>query len=77
MATLINSATGKVVKGGTAGITINNVKNIIKTDANGQARLSVADLTPDVYTVTSSYSGNTKYSGTSETITLVRTTYDC
>ena len=77
VATLINSATGQVVKGGTVGIVINGAKNIIKTDTNGQARVSIADFPADIYTIVSSYSGNTKYSGTSETISLVRTTYDC
>ncbi|WP_405303901.1 right-handed parallel beta-helix repeat-containing protein [Methanobrevibacter sp.] len=72
VATLINNATGQVVKGGTVGIVINNVRSIIKTDINGQAKVSVADLDVNAYSVFSSYSGNTKYAATSETKTFVK-----
>ena len=72
VATLINTATGKGVVGGTVGIAINGERNLIKTDSNGQAKVSAADFPQGVYTIESSYSGNTKYSGTSETIDLVK-----
>ncbi|WP_405303900.1 right-handed parallel beta-helix repeat-containing protein [Methanobrevibacter sp.] len=77
VATVTNVATGNFIKGATVGIEINGVKNIVKTDANGEARVAITDLGAGAYTVTSSYSGNTKYSGTSETVTLVKSTYDC
>ena len=72
IATLTNNATGQVIKGGTVGIVINNVRSIIKTDLNGQAKVSVADLEVNSYSVFSSYSGNTKYAATSETKTFVK-----
>ena len=77
VATVINVVTGNLIKGGTVGIEINGAKNIVKTDAKGEARVAIADLDAGAYTVTSSYSGNSKYSGTSETVTLVKSTYDC
>ena len=72
IATLTNTATGQVIKGGTAGIVVNGARNIIKTDTNGQAIISTADFEPGEYTITSSYSGNTKYAATSETKTIVK-----
>lgn len=72
VATLINNATGKGVVGGTAGIVINGAKNIIKTDASGQAKVSIVDYTSGVYSIVSSYSGNTKYSATSQTVSIVK-----
>ncbi|WP_405305340.1 hypothetical protein [Methanobrevibacter sp.] len=71
VATLINEATGKGIVGGTVGIFLNNVKNIIVTDTNGQARLSLGNVNPNSFTAYTTYAGNTKYLGSSRTITPV------
>ena len=84
VATLINGATGKGVYGGTVGIFLNNVKNIIITDKNGQVRLSLGSADPNTFTAYASYAGNTKYfaSGAtispleSKTTSFISTVYD-
>ena len=84
VATLINGATGKGVYGGTVGIFLNNVKNIIVTDRNGQARLSLGSADPNTFTAYVSYAGNTKYfaSGATmsplenKTTSFISTVYD-
>lgn len=72
VATLINKATGKGIVGGTVSIVVNNARNNIKTDSNGQAKVSIADLNPNVFSVASSYAGNSKYTATSETKSFVK-----
>uniref|UniRef100_UPI0038691A56 Ig-like domain-containing protein n=1 Tax=Methanobrevibacter sp. TaxID=66852 RepID=UPI0038691A56 len=72
VATLINTETDKPIIGGTVSIVVNNVRNTLKTDSNGQAKVSLADRIPNVYTVVSSYSGNIKYTATTETRSVVK-----
>ena len=52
---VMNNETSQFIKGATVGIEINGVKNIVKTDANGFAKLAVDDLVPGAYVLTSSY----------------------
>ena len=42
-------------------VTINGVDYALKTNSNGQASISTADLTPGEYTATVVYKGNSKY----------------
>ncbi|MGX8694597.1 MAG: hypothetical protein ACSW71_06810, partial [Methanobrevibacter sp.] len=72
VATLINTETNKPIVGGTVSVVVNNVRNTLKTDSNGQAKVSLADRVPNVYTVLSSYSGNSKYTATTETRSVVK-----
>ncbi|WP_405304196.1 beta strand repeat-containing protein [Methanobrevibacter sp.] len=72
VATLINTETDKPIVGGTVSVVVNNVRNTLKTDSNGQAKVSLADKVPNVYVVVSSYSGNNKYTATTETRSIVK-----
>ena len=66
-ATLINNATGKAISGVTVAVTLNGVKSSIKTDENGQVKVSTADLALGNYTASISYAGNSKYNKASAT----------
>lgn len=68
VATLINAQTGKGIKGANVVIKLNGEKNTVKTDANGQAKLSLGDVDPNDFTASFSYSGNTKYFKSTATI---------
>ena len=68
VATLINNATGKAIKSATVRFTIGDEKQTVKTDANGQAIVSVANLELGTYTATVSYNGNIKYNPSSTTV---------
>ena len=48
-------------------VTINGVDYALKTNSNGQASISTADLTPGEYTATVVYKGNSKYNPSSAT----------
>ena len=68
VATLINAQTGKGIKGANVVIKLNGAKNTVKTDASGQAKLSLGDVDPDDFTASFSYSGNAKYFKSTATI---------
>ena len=68
VATLINAQTGKGIKGANVVIKLNGAKNTVKTDANGEAKLSLGDVDPDDFTASFSYSGNAKYFKSTATI---------
>ena len=72
VATLINRETGQAIKGATVVFNFNGVKTALKTDKLGQVKLSVADLVPDEYYISSSYGGNFKYAGSVARISFVK-----
>ena len=72
VATLSNTATGAFIKGANVAIKVNGVKTTIKTDKNGQVKLSIIDLDAGEYSVDTSYAGNTKYDKSVTSITVVK-----
>ncbi|MBQ6512916.1 right-handed parallel beta-helix repeat-containing protein, partial [Methanobrevibacter sp.] len=72
VATLINRETGQAIKGATVVFNFNGVKTALKTDKLGQVKLSVADLVPDEYYISSSYGGNSKYAGSVARIYFIK-----
>ncbi|MBQ6511970.1 Ig-like domain repeat protein [Methanobrevibacter sp.] len=72
VATLINRETGQAIKGATVVFNFNGMKTALKTDKFGQVKLSVEDLVPDEYYISSSYGGNTKYAGSVARISFVK-----
>ncbi len=72
VATLINRETGQAIKGATVVFNFNGVKTALKTDKLGQVKLSVEDLIPDEYYISSSYGGNFKYAGSVARISFVK-----
>ncbi len=72
VATLINRETGQAIKGATVVFNFNGVKTALKTDKLGQVKLSVEDLIPDEYYISSSYGGNSKYAGSVARISFVK-----
>ena len=72
VATLTNTATGAFIKGASVAIKVDGVKTTIKTDKNGQAKLSIVDLDANTYSVDTSYAGNTKYAKSVTSITVVK-----
>ena len=73
VATLINSETGQAIKGATVVFNINGVKTAFKTDKLGQVKISVADLDLGQNSISSSYGGNSKYTGSTANINIVKT----
>ncbi|WP_405304673.1 hypothetical protein, partial [Methanobrevibacter sp.] len=62
VATLINNATGQAIKGFTLHVKLHGETYKLVTDANGQVRISAADLDPGtIYTVSVTFKGGTKY----------------
>ncbi|MBQ6511315.1 Ig-like domain repeat protein, partial [Methanobrevibacter sp.] len=72
VATLTNTATGAFIKGANVVITVNGVKNVVKTDKNGQSKVLIEDLDAGQYSVSSSYGGNSKYAKTTTNINIVK-----
>ncbi len=68
VATLIDDATGQFIKNSNVSFEVNGVKSTVKTDANGQAKVSVADLALGNYRATANYLGNSKYYPSSVTV---------
>ena len=68
VATLINNATDQAIKSANVRFTIGDVKQTVKSDANGQAIVSVADLELGTYTASVSYNGNSKYNSSITTV---------
>ena len=69
VATLTNNVTGQAIKGYTVRIKLAGETHKLVTDANGQVRLSTADLTPGtIYTVTATFKETTKYYGSKSTV---------
>ena len=66
--TLINNATGKVVINAKVNVDINGVNTTVKSNSNGQVKVSTADLPADEYIATISYRGNAKYNPASTSI---------
>ena len=61
IATLINDATGKPKTSANVQVTIDGKTIKVKSDSNGQVKVSTADLTSGNYTAVISYGGNDKY----------------
>ena len=70
VAALINEETGEGIKGANVGFVIDDVKYIVKTDSNGEARLALPDLVQGNYTATVSYEGNIKYNASDATFNV-------
>ena len=68
--TLTNTATGNGIKGAKVVVKINGVKNSLTTDSKGQVKISTVEFDPNIYTIISSYPGNSKYTATSTTKTI-------
>ncbi len=71
LATLTNGATGQVIKNANVRFVVDGVKSTVKTDANGQAKVSVSNLALNSHTASVSYDGNSKYNPSTETISFV------
>ena len=69
--TLTNTETAKIMNGANVAITLNGVKTTLKLK-DYQARVSIADLGPGVYSVLASYYGNSKYTGSTTTVNIVK-----
>ena len=69
--TLTNDATGQPLGGATVSVRINGVLTKVKTDSNGQAIVSTADLEPGTYTATVSYNGGSKYNPSKTTEKII------
>ena len=52
-------------------VTIDGVDYAMKSDANGQVNVSIADLSPGTYVATVVYKGNSKYYGSNTTAKIV------
>ena len=62
--TLTNNATGQAIKGFSVTVKLHGESYKLVTDANGQVRVSAADLDPGViYTVSATFKATTKYNG--------------
>lgn len=72
MSTLINAQTGNAIKGANVAFNLNGEKTVVKTNKEGKAIISIADLDPDEYSIGSSYFGNSKYSGSSVSINIIK-----
>ena len=70
-AILINEATGQAIKNANVIFEINGGKYSAKTDASGQAKVTVSGLAPGTYEATVTYKGNSKYVASSETFNVV------
>ncbi|WP_405304984.1 hypothetical protein [Methanobrevibacter sp.] len=71
IATLVNGGSGQVIKGATVAVVLNNVRSTLKTDVNGQVKVSTKDLNSGVYPVVVSYAGNSKYNPAKTTLDIV------
>ena len=69
--TMTNTATDKLMNGANVAITVNGVKTTLKIQGY-EATVSTADLVPGVYSVVSSYYGNSKYTDSTSTINIVK-----
>ena len=82
--TVTNAATGAAIKSANVVFTLNGVKTTVKTDKDGQARLSLGDVDPNSFTAAFSYGGNSKYlkstgkisAVVNKTTTIISTVYD-
>ena len=72
VSTLINAETGNAIKGANIAFNLNGEKTVVKTNKEGQAIISVADLDSSQYSVGSSYAGNSKYAGSSVSINIIK-----
>ena len=70
VATLTNGVTGQVIKNANVRFVVDGVKSTVKTDANGQAKVSVSSLAQGAHAVTVSYDGNSKYNPSTKTISF-------
>ena len=62
--TLTNNVTGQAIKGFSVTVKLHGESYKLVTDANGQVRVSAADLDPGViYTVSATFKATTKYNG--------------
>ncbi|WP_405303375.1 hypothetical protein, partial [Methanobrevibacter sp.] len=68
VATLTNNGTGQAVEGATVGFKVNNKSYNIKTDANGQSKLSTIKLPLGANTVTATFNGNANYKPSNTTM---------
>ena len=68
IATLINDRSGKAIRCVTVAVKINGEKYALKTDFNGQVKVSTANLALGDYTATITYAGNSKYNKASATV---------
>ena len=70
VAVLTDSRTGNAISGADIVFNINGVEFTVKTDSEGQAKLSCENLLPGVYTVGISYAGSNIYDSASTTAKL-------
>ena len=70
IATLINYESGKAISGVTVVVNINGTKQSLKTDSNGQVKVSTADWELGNYTAIVTYAGNTKYNKANATANI-------
>ena len=70
-AILANGASGKTISNANVKVNLNGAGKTVKTDANGQAKVSTKGLAIGTYDVTFSYAGNAKYKPASTSINLI------
>ena len=72
VATLINVEAGKVITGANVVFSVKSVKTTVKTNRDGQAIFSIADLDSGIQSIAASYGGNSKYAGSTASIMFVK-----
>ena len=76
VATLTNDAAGTIISGASVVVNVNGAKYTLKTNSNGQAKFSTADLPLGNYTASITYAGNSKYKATKTTANVAVTKTD-
>ena len=71
VATLTSNATGKIIQNAAVNVNINGKTSSVKSNGNGQVKVSAADFPVGVNTVTISYDGSNEYYPASATVEVV------
>ena len=67
----LTTASGKAISGADVVININNAGHHLKTNTNGQVKLSVASIKPGTYIATIKFEGNNNYAPSSATANVI------